>query len=63
MMRGSVGGGDMRIEFVPPKLTIEQRFRLVEIAHETSSVSIRDWALRLLDETKLARIEKIEEQF
>ena len=33
----------------PPELTVLQRLRLVEIAHETSDAEVRKWALNTLE--------------
>lgn len=37
---------------LPASLTVAQRFRLVEIAHETGNTSIRNAAIRLLLEAE-----------
>ena len=42
-----------RIERLEAELTPEQRFRLVEIAHETLDPAVRDAALALLHSQRL----------
>lgn len=39
---------DMPIEWVETPLSIREQFRLVEIAHETSSLALKEAALKVL---------------
>jgi len=45
-------GPDGRIEVVPLRLSLRERFRLIEIAHETGDYQIRDAAIILLKENQ-----------